>query len=332
MEHNHAKQGFLQQNKKIFVLILVYFTFFLIVSTFMLVKLNQPAGKVSVPDVTGKQFDLVYNSLIKKELKPELKFFDATDVDSGLIVRQYPAAGRVVSRGNRIVLTVSRNIEKVEVPDLVGSSLVIAKNKLETINVGAKNVSLETGVISYMPSSEHGENVVIMQSPKAGERLSQGQKVNLLVSMGGMSAEMSMPELVGQHVDLAFDLLLSKGFVVQEEVVAVDSVEESGKILEQSIEPGASFASGDILNLKVGFYDRDNFYYQAYEHVSFLVPKNSGEGLYEAIIVDDLAQRVRFSKVCKPGEKFEFVFARKGGAKVEITLNKEKIKVLRIDK
>lgn len=333
MAHSDKKGGFFVRNLRFFVLMLVYVTLFLVVSTFMLVKLTQPAGKVSVPDVTGKKFTQVYNSLIQKELKPVLTFKDAGDIDAGLVLRQHPVAGAIVSRESRIKLVVSRNAQKVELPPLVGDELVIAKNKLKTLNIGERKISLETGVISYVPSESHAENVVIAQSPKAGESVTPDSRVNLLVSMGSVKPEMKMPDVVTQHIDLSFDLLLSYGVNIEQEVVDTDDINQSGVILEQNPAAGSTLSKGDTVKLKVAFFERDMNYYAAYEKVSVIVKKSKEEkpSLYEAWIDDDSQKRVRFSKMCMPGEEISFVFYRKGNARVELVKDKKKEKVIRIN-
>ncbi len=333
MAPSDKKSGFFSRNLKYFVLMLVYATVFLVFSTFLLVRLTQPEGKVKVPDVTGKKFIQVYNSIIQKDLRPQLRFTDAADIDSGVILKQFPDAGKVVSRDSQITLMVSRNQQKVELPSLVGDELVIAKNKLRTLNIGERKISLDPGVVSYMPSEKHAENIVIAQSPKPGDRVTPDSRVNLLVSMGSIKPEMKMPDISDQHIDLTYDLLLSYGVGIEEEIVEAETLEQSGKVIEQTPAAGTSIQKGDTVTLKVAFYERDMKYYSAYEKVSIIVP-NSREGQpvqYEAWVDDDLQKRIRFSKMCTPGEEISFVFFRKGNARIELLKNKKKEKVLRIN-
>jgi eukaryotic-like serine/threonine-protein kinase len=331
MEDIQEKSGFFARNRKYFLLMLVYVTLFMIVSTFMIVKLNQPAGKVRVPDVKGKEFDNVYNTLIDRELRPEISFFDALDVDSGIILKQHPAAGSIIPRESRIKLVISRNNQKVEVPDVTGGPLIIATNKLSTLYIGEKKVSLAPGIVSYIPSSEHEENSVIAQSPRAGEKVSPHSKINLLVSAGVLGRDSLMPELSGQHIDLCFDLLLSMGASVRQEIVAAASVEESGRIIKQSLAPGSAVTKGTEVVLTVAFFERENKYYQSYEKISFSAPKDAEEALYEAWVEDEEHKRIRFSRVCKANENITFVFHRTGNARVEIVKDKVKEKIITFD-
>ncbi len=321
------------RNRRIFVLMFVYVTLFLFVSTFMLVTLTQPAGTVRMPDVTGKLFTQVYNMLEQNELRPELTFRDAADIDSGLVLRQYPEPGKIVSRESIVKLVISRNVQKVEVPSLVGEELVIARNKLGTLNIGERNVSLDTGVITYIPSEKHSENIVIAQSPRPGDRVSPDSRVNMLVSMGSIKPEMKMPDVSGQHIDLVFDLLLSYGVNIEEIIEPTDTLAESGLILEQTPAAGSALSKGDTVSLKVAFFERDITYYRSYEKVSLVAPGGSDDGAaqYEAWIDDDMQRRIRFSSVLEPGEKISFVFYRTGAAHIEILRNKKREKVLRID-
>jgi beta-lactam-binding protein with PASTA domain len=330
---SEKKSSFFVRNIRFFALLVIYITLFLIVSTFMLVRLTQPAGKVAVPDVTGKQFTQVYNTLVQKELNPVLSFTDAVDIDPGLVLRQYPEAGKVVSKESRVKLVISRNQQKLEMPELTGEELVIARNKLLTLNIGERKISLKTGIVSYVPSEKHAENIVIGQSPKAGELVTPNSSVNLLVSMGSNNPEMTMPDITNQHIDLTFDLLLSHGVNIIQQIETVDELNQTGMILNQIPAPGAALNKGDTVTLTVAHFERDRKYYNSYERVSFIVPGKSDESpvLIEAWINDDLGKRVRYSNVIKPGEDAQFVFHRTGNAQIEIMKAKKKEKVIRIN-
>ncbi|HEY1406275.1 MAG TPA: PASTA domain-containing protein, partial [Spirochaetota bacterium] len=108
-ERFNATRKFVSENRKVFILIFVYFTLFLVVSSIILMILTKPEGEVKVPDVTGKKFTTVYGMLSRKDVKPVIKFYDTFDVEDGVILAQYPEPGAVISEGDRIKLTVSRN-------------------------------------------------------------------------------------------------------------------------------------------------------------------------------------------------------------------------------
>ena len=150
---------------RIAVIFFIGFSLFLLVSTIMLIILTKPEREVVVPDVEGKRFVEVYNSLIRKGIKPEIKFKDIADIDDGMVLSQYPKKGKVVPENSKIKLVVSRSKYILEVPNLLGKELPLALNNLKNIHRHDKTLSLGTGVISYIPSDTVADNIVIDQMP-----------------------------------------------------------------------------------------------------------------------------------------------------------------------
>ena len=326
-----ATKKFISENRKIFILMFVYFTLFLVISSIILMILTKPEGEVRVPDVTGKKFTNVYGMLSRKEIKPVLKFYDTFDVEDGVILAQYPEAGAVMSEGDRIKLTVSRNNLTLEVPSLVGKELPIAKNMIRNLHIGERTVSLGVGVITYVPSTKSAENIVLDQSPKAGEKVTPENKINILVSAGNVAGEQKMPDITGQSIDLCYDLLAAKGLVVDEEVVNATNPADSGRIMAQEPAKDAPVTKGQTVKLKIAYYPVEEHFYNGYEKVVYEIPDDEEEGLYEAYIDDYNPKRVVFSQRLKPKQKMQFVFQRTGNARVMIMRDKKNLKVIRID-
>ena len=322
---------FCSDNRKIFILLLIYFTLFLVISTLILMILTKPEGEVKVPDVAGKKFTSVYGSITRKQLNPVLSFYDTFDVEDGVILAQYPEAGSVVSEGDRIKLTISRNNLSIDVPPLVGKELAIAKNMLKNLHIGERTVSLGVGVVSYIPSDKTSENIVIDQSPKSGEKVTPEQKVNILVSAGHVGQDMKMPDVLNQSIDLCFDLLLAKGVMIDQEVVVAQKTEESGKIMSQEPAKDAPLVQGQTVKLKVAYYPKDLHFYNGYEKIVYLIDEDEKEGLFEAYIEDYNPKRLAYSAKLKPKQTMQFVFQRTGNARVSIVRNKKVLKVLKID-
>jgi beta-lactam-binding protein with PASTA domain len=315
-----------------FALILfIGLSLYLFVSSIILIFLTKPDKEVMVPNVIGKRFEDVYNSLVRKGLTPEIKPYVVYDMDDGIILNQYPETGKIVFEGEKIKLVVSRSKVYLPVPNLIGSKLPFAVNKLKNLHYNDRSYTIGTGVISYIPSDKITESVVIEQNPEAGEEISPDRKVNLLVSSGKVGADMKMPDLQGQSIDLGFDLLLSKGVSVSEEIVITDTASKSGNIISQTPYAGEAIQPGTVVKLKVNYYPQKEKPFTSYERVTFQVPSDEKEGLFEAYIDDSSSKRIRFSGKMKPGWKIDFVFKRKGVAKVSITNNKEIVETIGIE-
>ncbi len=319
-------KNFIRSNRKILALILIYFSIFIAASLLIIIIRIKPSKEVKVPSVTGETFLSVYNQLVRKELKPEIKFYDVMDMDDGIILSQYPPAGAPAKAGSRFRITVSRNNLKVEVPTLTGSELSIAKNKLKNLHVSEKTVSLAIGTVTYIPSKDAAAQVVIMQSPRAGEKVKPDQKVNMLVSLGDSANLDVLPDLKGQSIDLANDFLSSSRVSISQKIVKADKKEQSGIIISQTPAPGTKIDAKTTVTLEVGFYDVTDHFYTGYERIKMSVPKSGDEGLYEAAVMDDITERICFSAVQKGGDEIEFVFFRTGNAKIMLMKDKKEIK------
>ena len=316
---------------RITLIIFLGFSIYLFISTVMMVILTKPRKEVSVPNVVGKQFNDAYNGLVRKGIHPEIKFHEVNDLENGIILNQYPESGTIIPEGNTLKLTVSRSGYSLEVPNLVGKNLPVAKNNLKNLHFHGRSFSIATGVISYMPSEKTAENIVIGQSPKAGEHISPDQKVNLLVSSGSQKENRLMPAVTGQSIDLCHDLLAAKGFTVVQEVSETWSMENSGTVLSQNPGVRALLPNGAEVKLRVAWYPLKEHSYQAYEKIDYTIPEGQSSGLFEAIVEDDASRRVCFSRPMKGGQRILFVFHRTGNARVSIMKDKETVGIIGVN-
>src|SRR4030042_2229750 len=103
------KFKFFGSTGRIAVIFFIGFSLFLLISSIILIILTKPEREVVVPDVEGKRFVEVYNSLIRKGIRPDIKFKDIADIDDGMVLSQYPKKGKVVPENSKIKLVVSRS-------------------------------------------------------------------------------------------------------------------------------------------------------------------------------------------------------------------------------
>lgn len=316
--------------KRLALIFFAGFSVYLFASTMMLIFLTRSSVEIKVPEITGKRYMDVSNGLTRKGFRTELKFVDVYDIEDGIILKQYPESGEVALEGSRLTLTVSRSKFFIDVPNLTGSQLPIAINKLKNLHYQDKSVSISTGVISYIPSEKTAANVVMEQSPRAGTKISPDVKVNLLVSSGSAALDKKMPDVTGQSLDLCFDLLLAQGITVKEEIVKTSDVNMSGIIESQNIAAGTALSGGETVVLRVNYYQLTEHPYSAYELVEYTIPSDGEAGLYEAVIEDNNSKRIRYSASAGAGEKISFLFNRVGNSKIYIDRNKKNIRVMSI--
>ena len=313
--------------RRIVLIFFIGFSLFLFMSFLMIILLTDSEKNIKVPDVVGKSFTDVHNTLTRKGLKPEIKFRDVFDLQNGIILDQYPESGEIASEDSTIRLTIARSGFNISVPNVVGTDLPIAINKLKNIHYHERTISLSTGVISYIKSDKTPANIVIAQSPEPGQNITPDNKINRLVSNGKKDPDMRMPRIAGQSIDLAYDLVSSLGVIINEEIVNTWNINESGKILTHTPYARQSIKKGDTVNLTIKWYPLKEHPYTAYEKYFYKIPETGEAGLYEAYIEDNKSKRIRFSKNMKPGQTILFVFERTGNAKITITHDNKIIRV-----
>ncbi len=101
----------------------------------------------------------------------------STDVEEGVIFKQSVAAGETVEAGTEIVLTVSKGIQTVEVPDVSNKTLEEATQELEALGFKVSSVEVynDGGHSPNTIKSTYGS------APAAGEVVAVGEEVILQV-------------------------------------------------------------------------------------------------------------------------------------------------------
>lgn len=137
---------------------------------------------VAVPDLIGKslrevKFLLERHGLLLSE---NITYRPAEDFPENTIVEQSVEPGNKVKKFTQISVVVSRGkiSDNVEVPDLIGKSL----KEVEKI---LGEAGLKIGHIEYQPSTSILPNTIIDQYPRAGDYVSWGEPINLIIVKTG---------------------------------------------------------------------------------------------------------------------------------------------------
>ena len=161
-------------------------------------------------------------------------------VAKDLILAQDPPATERILRGGTITLTVSLGPERFPVPDVVGKTLELAQLELEKANLVVKR-----GPDRYDDNLPAG--VVIAVDPEVGAEVKPGDTITVTVSKG--RAPITVPNLVGKHVDDARNQLKELGLTLVEEYK--DSDRPRGEVLAQSPQDGAGVEKGAQVKVDV---------------------------------------------------------------------------------
>ena len=98
------------------------------------------------------------------------------EVKKGVIIKQKPKADKKREEGSEVSVVVSRGIEQVTVPDVIGKDQNTAQQEIEEAKLEVTTTS------DY--SDSVGSGMVISQSMEAGTKTDKGSEVNLVISLG----------------------------------------------------------------------------------------------------------------------------------------------------
>lgn len=160
---------------------------------------------VIVPEVTGQPVDEARSLLENRQLRiNEIRYQHSNDVKPGTVMSQLPYAGATVKEGRRVYLTVSKGIEVVTVPNLIGMSMRDARLALA-------RAGLQLGSVTNVTDENVPVDGISWQSPAAGSSVSADASIAIGVSRG---SSLHMPSLIGLRLDEAKTVLAEIGLSV----------------------------------------------------------------------------------------------------------------------
>jgi serine/threonine-protein kinase len=149
-----------------------------------------------------------------------------SDVTSGEIFEQEYPESRKVKVGATVTVKVSKGIKQIEIQDLSDRTVDAAEKQLKKDGFNVTK--------TYEEDDEVTKDYVIRTIPEAHEMAAQGSTVVLVVSMGPRDAMMAVPKFVTLPISRALELC--NEYYLTPIVEYVDSEEDEGTVLEQSIE------------------------------------------------------------------------------------------------
>lgn len=162
-------------------------------------------------------------------------------VKRGKVISTDPAPGERIRDNDTVTVTISKGPQTVQVPDLKGYRLDLAKTRL-------KNDGLEPGLVTREFSDEVIRGQVISTEPGSGTEVSSGSAVRLVVSRG---APVEVPELSGASVEDATAELEAAGLKVKIASEQVNSEFDKGLVAELSPVAGKQVGTGDTVTLTI---------------------------------------------------------------------------------
>jgi serine/threonine-protein kinase len=196
--------------------------------------------KVEVPNVMGKSRDDAVAALTDAKLKFKvLQVFSKEDPNT--VVAQSPTGGHIVTQGSIVHINVSKGLEPLTVPNVVGQLYDNAAGQLQGVGFAVARRDVE---------SSQPKDTVIDQDPGAGADLARGGTVTLFVSKGPKQA--TIPDVTSQDEDSATQTLEGSGFSVDVQDQDTTDPAQDGIVLSQDPSGGKKAKPGTTVTIVVG--------------------------------------------------------------------------------
>ena len=206
------------------------------------------APKVEIPNLVGveleaakKQVETLNNENEKINVTLEVASEEYSDqYAAGYIIRQDPEEKKKVKEDTTIKVVVSKGMETVEVPKVVGEKQEDAVKTLEELGLKVE--------ITEETNKKVEAGVVFEQDIEAGKTINKGDTIKLKVSAG--AEKVKVPSVIGEKESTAKATLTNAGLsvtVTYEE----DSSKENGVVTKQSIDAGKEVSDGSSITITV---------------------------------------------------------------------------------
>jgi serine/threonine-protein kinase len=201
-----------------------------------------PGSKVVVPSIVGASQNQAIELLSPLGLTLVIseKRFDE-EVSEGQIIESNPSGGGKVDAGGQVKAILSKGPERFLIPMLVGLTPEAAVNLL------AKS-PIKVGDLKEVFNDRTPKGFVISSSPEQGTKVKRGATVDILVSKGVETFDVT--SYVGKSADQALNELTEAGF----DVDTIEQFSESalaGAIISQVPSGGAPLPKGAKITLTI---------------------------------------------------------------------------------
>lgn len=160
---------------------------------------------------------------------------------SGVIVEQEKAAGRIVKRGDTIRVTVSKGVRVTTIPDLKNYHYSSAVRALE--DAGLNYMLVQTA------SDDIAADYVVSTDPAAGSSVEEGTTVRILISLGPMTEDTTVPYVVGSNVTEAQYAIEDAHLKYHIQYITDAAAKDT--VVSQNIEGGSSVPRDSVITIYV---------------------------------------------------------------------------------
>jgi len=257
---------------------------------------------VLTPDVAGMTVAEAMDVLQDKGLYARKDKEDVSDetIPAGSVVRQAPVSGSVVKKGRAVHLTLSEGGQLVYVPDVTGRNL-------QEVEIILTRASLSVGTVTGMYSDEVKRDIIILQTPEAGQIARPQTLVDIVKSKGPASLMgfLVMPYIVGKSSAEASNTLKEIGFDVSELEIVINDNLLPGTVVKQEPSPGETLSDDSYIKLFISHLSqKENIKRTAF--IYWEVPQDIKARFVKIVVRDSTGRRTVYENIEQPGKKISF--------------------------
>lgn len=160
------------------IVLAILLSLFWIIDILVMPQLVHAVKVVTVPNITGLTLSKADPIIRDAKLRvAEVREVYSETIPKGKIISQLPFAGSEVREGRRMYISVSRGIEKVMVPYLIG------KTERDAL-LNLLSIGLQLGETVFQEDEEIPHGIVLEQSIAPGSKIPYGKMISLVISQG----------------------------------------------------------------------------------------------------------------------------------------------------
>jgi beta-lactam-binding protein with PASTA domain/tRNA A-37 threonylcarbamoyl transferase component Bud32 len=198
-------------------------------------------AQVEVPRLVGLTYEEAVDALNDLGLEPQRReVFSQRPV--GQVTGQDPRAGEIVDEGSRVEVRVSKGVQQIGVPDVLGQSEASARAELEDAGFAV--------AVSQASSDDTPEGLVSAQSPSAGTEADRGSTVQITISTGPELVE--VPDVIDEDMGTARAIIRDAGLRPATVFEDVTDPAQHGIVLDQDPGGGSEASPGSTVTILVG--------------------------------------------------------------------------------
>ncbi|MCM1183668.1 MAG: Stk1 family PASTA domain-containing Ser/Thr kinase [Roseburia sp.] len=210
---------------------------------------EEEVKRAVMPEFAGKDAGEVQKALNEAGLGYKTTYVESNEYDKNIVISAALEDGQTVLARDKIllnttiVLTVSAGADGINVPPVVGLS---EAEGTATLVAEGFTVNKQEGF-----STEYAKGTIVSQSPEGNSLAAIASEITIVISMGGESVEIPMPNVLGNSEEAAISVLEAAGLTVGEIEESYSAEYPAGQVCYQSYEAGVTVNQDAVVDLKI---------------------------------------------------------------------------------